>query len=214
MDLYVYGAGGMGRQVFDLVEKVNQTEKKWNIKGFIDDGKEGKVPEGYKIYGGIDYLNSLEEKIAVVLGIADTKIKRRVITELSKNDNIVFPNIIHPYTNISKNIKIGKGCIICFSCSVATNVEIKDFVFMNKASHIGHDTVVGKYTSIMPSVNISGKVRIGECVLFGVDSTILQEKVVGDNAVIGAGATVYKDVPKDITVLVGTPGKYVKFPKK
>ena len=57
-DLYIIGAGGFGREVAWLVERINQVEATWNIKGFIDDNKsiQGHTEDGYPVLGGTDYL--------------------------------------------------------------------------------------------------------------------------------------------------------------
>ena len=36
-DLYIIGAGGFGREVAWLVERINDVAPIWNLKGFIDD---------------------------------------------------------------------------------------------------------------------------------------------------------------------------------
>ena len=60
------------------------------------------------------------------------------------------------------------------------------------------------------NVNISGNDRIGEGVMFGSGSTIIQGKNVGMAAIIGAGAVVTKDIPAGATV-VGIPAKVIKL---
>ena len=35
--LIIVGAGGMGRKVFVCLRRLNEINKKWDIKGFIDD---------------------------------------------------------------------------------------------------------------------------------------------------------------------------------
>lgn len=38
-DLYIIGAGGFGREVAWLAERINQSDPVWNLKGFIDDNE-------------------------------------------------------------------------------------------------------------------------------------------------------------------------------
>ena len=37
--LYIIGAGGFGREVAWLVERVNKVKPTWDLKGFIDDNE-------------------------------------------------------------------------------------------------------------------------------------------------------------------------------
>ena len=51
--------------------------------------------------------------------------------------------------------------------------------------------------------------KISELCYVGANSTILPEKEIGKNAIIGAGAVVTKDVKKCATVIgITTKGKY------
>ncbi|MFW6248700.1 MAG: acetyltransferase [Bacteroidota bacterium] len=208
--IFIYGAGGMGRVVFELLTIINETEHKWNISGYIDDGKKGRTEEGDKILGGIKYLEELKEEIDVVLAIADSKIKRKIAEILQQYENISFPRIIHPYANISKNSLIKKGCIVTYGSTVATKVVLEDFVFVNTASSIGHDSIIGKYTTIMPAVNISGNCKIGQEVLLGTKATVIPGKKIGNRATIGVGSVVFRNISNDVTVL-GNPAKVFKF---
>lgn len=209
-DLYVYGAGGMGREIFELVNLINEKQQSWNIRGYIDDAKKGLTEEGDMIFGDIKYLESLSGEVAIVIGIADTKIKRRIVEKLKDNHHISFPAIIHPYANLSKKCTIKRGCIVTYSCTVATNATLHDFVFMNIGSKVGHDTIVEKYTTLMPAVNISGCCQIGEGVLFGTNATVIPGQKIGDHSIVGAGSVIFRKVPSDVTVL-GNPGKVFKY---
>lgn len=208
--LFVYGAGGMGREIFELVDKINVKEQKWEICGFIDDGKSGYTIEGDKIVGGYDFFEKLNEDVDVVIGIADTKIKKKIIQKLQNNSYVSFPTIIHPEANISKNCIIKKGCIVTYGCTVATNAVLDEFVFINFNSTVGHDTKIGKYTTIMPSVNVSGCCNVSEGVIFGTKATLIPGKTIGDYTTVGAGAIVFNDIQENVTVL-GNPGKIIKY---
>ena len=50
-DLYIIGAGGFGKEVAWLAERINEVEEIWNIKGFIDDDASlwGKTVDDYPV---------------------------------------------------------------------------------------------------------------------------------------------------------------------
>ena len=60
------------------------------------------------------------------------------------------------------------------------------------------------------SVNVSGNTLLGECVEMGTGSQIIQGQSVGDGTIVGAGAVVVKELPKECTA-VGIPAKPIKF---
>lgn len=57
-------------------------------------------------------------------------------------------------------------------------------------------------------VNSSGKVKIGDNIVFGRNVTILKSVEIGDNCIIGAGAIVSKSIPSN-SVAVGSPAKVI-----
>jgi len=71
--------------------------------------------------------------------------------------------------------------------------------------------MMGDFTTLAPGVHISGCVHLGKRVYVGTGAVIIngtQEEpiVIGDDAVIGAGACVIKSVPTGQTV-VGVPAR-------
>ena len=52
-DLVIYGAGGLGREVAEIVRRINERHRFWNLLGFLDDGAEaGTFSGGLPILGG------------------------------------------------------------------------------------------------------------------------------------------------------------------
>jgi UDP-3-O-[3-hydroxymyristoyl] glucosamine N-acyltransferase len=47
---------------------------------------------------------------------------------------------------------------------------------------------IGDFVTVYPNATISGSVLIGRCVDIGTGVNIIQNKSVGDNSIIGAGA--------------------------
>jgi len=76
---------------------------------------------------------------------------------------------------------------------------------------IGHDVVIGDYATLAPGVHISGWVRLERASYLGTGATIIngleaQPLVIGEGAVVGAGACVTKSVLPGTTV-VGVPAR-------
>lgn len=57
-------------------------------------------------------------------------------------------------------------------------------------------------------VNCSGKVKIGNNIVFGRNVTILKGVTIGDNCIIGAGSIITHSIP-DNSVAVGAPAKVI-----
>ncbi len=212
-DIAIYGAGGFGREVACLLNRINaEVEPTWNLIGFFDDGVEaGKRNEYGTVLGNIDTLNAWETPLSVVFAIGAPRVVAMLYRKVN-NDNIEFPNIISPDTLFldKGNMRMGKGNIICSRCLISCNTTIGDFNTFNGYITFGHDSVIGDFNSVMPAVKISGGVVIGNCNFLGVNSVILQYKSIADDVTIGASSVVLRSI-KDPGTYVGNPAKRIKF---
>jgi len=210
-DIVIIGAGGFGREVKWLIERINQNTKIWNLIGFIDDGLDINTNiNGTPVIGNVDYLIDYHENIAVVCAIGSSNTRKKVIEQLKANKNIEFPNLIDPSVIMSNTVNLGNGIIICVGNILTVNIELGDFVIINLDCTIGHDAKLKSYVTLYPSVNVSGNVSIGELTEVGTGTQIIQGKNILNGTIIGAGAVVTKDIPSKCTA-VGSPAKPIKF---
>ena len=210
-DIIIVGAGGLGKDVQWLLERINEIEETWNILGYVDDGIEaGSLVDDLPILGTVDYLLQYEETLAVVIAVASAKVRRRIIEKLEQNDKLVFPNVIDPSAVLSKRIKMGKGIIILAGNILSVDIQLGDFCIFNADCTIGHDVVMESYVTVYPSANVSGCVKICHETEIGTGCHIIQGIKIGSNTIVGAGAVVIRELPSCCTA-VGNPAKPIKF---
>lgn len=128
-------------------------------------------------------------------------------------------------------IKIGKNaCIVSpFYCDYGTNIEIGDNFYANTNLVIldGAKVTIGNNVFIAPSVGIytaghpldvesrnagleyAYPISIGNNVWIGAQVSILPGVTIGDNAVIGAGSVVTKNIPANV-LAVGNPCRVLR----
>jgi acetyltransferase-like isoleucine patch superfamily enzyme len=117
------------------------------------------------------------------------------------------------FVEIQKNASIGKHCKISSHTFICEGVHIEDNVF------IGHNVtfINDKYPR---ATNLDGSIQnetdwsvvetwIKKGASIGSSSTILCGVTVGENAIVGAGSVVTKDVAPN-TIVAGVPAKPLK----
>lgn len=213
-DIYIIGAGGFGREVAWLIERINEIDRKWNVQGYIDDDKEkwNKKEGDLPVLGGCEYLieksMSTRKKCYAVCAVGSSRIRKTIIEKL-KNSNVFFATLIDPSVIVSRDVKLGEGTIICAGTIITVNVSIGNHVIINLDSTLGHDDFVADYVTIFPSVNVSGMVSLGECVELGTGVQVIQGKKIVENVIVGAGSVVIRDIDYAGTY-VGIPTKKIK----
>lgn len=211
-DLIIFGAGGLGREVAWLVERINKKEKTWNLVGFIDDDEtiQNTVVNGYKVLGKTESITEYPDAY-YVCAVGAAKVRERIIHNLENIDpDIKFATLIDPSVEMSDLVDIGKGSIICAHTILTVNITVGKHVIVNPNCTVGHDAVISDFATLYPSVNISGTTKIGYCSEMGTGMQIIQGKTIGDYTIVGAGSVVVRDLPSRCTA-VGTPAKPIKF---
>lgn len=208
-DIVIVGAGGFGREVAFLIEKINEENLKWNILGFIDDNEDiqGELINNYPVIGKLEYLK--DKSTNVVIAIANTKIRRNIVEELS-NTNNKYPNLIHPNTEISSSVSMTQGTIITAGTILTVSIKIGNFVIIDRGCNIGHDVIFNDFVTILPSTTVSGNVTINAETLIGTGTIIIQGLDIGTGSIVGAGSVVIKDIPDNCTA-VGVPASPIKY---
>lgn len=208
--LLIIGAGGLGREVAQYIQDINQTHETFELLGFIDTDKrkKGVIYGRNLVLGGMEVCEKLQKEYGEIYGfcaIANPTIKRRIIKEMEAYQ-VFSTNIIHPTAYLTPATTLGAGVLIAPNTVLTVDVQIGNHVHINPQCGVGHDTSVGDYSTLYWSVNLSGNVQIGTGVEIGSKAFVKQGLTVGNDAVIGAGAVVVKNISSRTTA-VGVPAK-------
>lgn len=120
---------------------------------------------------------------------------------------------IGAFVEIQKGVKVGKNCKISSHSFICEGVTLEDGVFIGHGVMFTNDrfpraTVAGGGLQTEADWTcIPTLVKRGASI--GSNATLLCGITVGENAIIGAGSVVTKDVPPD-TIVAGNPARVKK----
>ena len=213
MDIGIYGAGGFGKEVACLIDRINGHGGDWHLVGFFDDTKpKGMSVSRYgKVLGGMELIEQCDKPLAVAIAINDNKVVRR-IRESINNPNISFPNLIDPSLFLvdEKTVKMGEGNIIQNDCMISCDVVLGNFNLINDHVVVGHDNIIGDFNGLMPAAHLSGGITIGDNNLLGVASVVLQGMTIGNGVTLGANSVLMTQ-PKDDSTYLGVAAMKFDF---
>ncbi len=199
------GASGHGREVAHTY-LLNHHAK--DFLGFLDDGRSGSTPEGWPIIGKVSDWTRWKD-CEFIVGINDPRIRRNVVKSMEVLGTPNWGCVIHPNVPLHTSVKIGGGVMILGGVEMTVNITIGDFVSINRLVALGHDCVIGDYTSIAPLASISGNVTLCQGVDIGTSAAIRQRLSLGHGCGIGMGSIVVNDVPAN-TLVIGNPAKQIR----
>src|SRR6266566_1434988 len=209
MRVAVYGSGGHGKVVADILAAASEHE----VIGFLDD--DPKKAEG--AVGGLPVhllQSNLRERArqlkfeAVALGIGDNRVRASIV-ERCRAGGVAIVQAIHPRATIAPTAELGSGVVIMAGAVVNPFARIDEGACINTSATVDHDCVIHRYVHIWPGAHIAGTVEIGEFSYVGMGASVLQNLRIGKLVVVGAGAVVLEDLEDGVTA-VGVPARQIK----
>ena len=207
--LVLYGSGGCARS---MLPTARETYDKSEII-IVDDNKcKNYINDiNVKTFNEILELNKINN-LKFVISISDTLIRKEIANKIFKN-NLKISSLISSKSIFMDFVEIAEGSLISPFVTIGSNVKIGKFFHANLYSYVEHDCEIGDFVTFAPGVKCNGNVNIQDNVYVGCGAIILQGNkkkkiIIGEGAVIGAGAVVTKDVKPNSTV-VGVPAKEI-----
>ncbi|MDR0506973.1 MAG: acetyltransferase [Dysgonamonadaceae bacterium] len=206
-NLIIIGAGGMGREVYNLAVQCDGYKNDYIIKGFLDDNihsLDGLGDYYPPVLSSVENY-TIEKNDFFVCSIGNVLIKKKC-TEIIKNKGGNFISLVHPTALINPTAKIGSGCLVFPYAQIGSLATVGNFALIQSFSGIGHDVSIGDYARIDIYVLCIGGVKIGNCVTIHTGAILNHRTVVEDYATIGATSFVIRRVKEGVTVF-GNPAR-------
>ncbi|MCI0520077.1 MAG: NeuD/PglB/VioB family sugar acetyltransferase, partial [Chloroflexi bacterium] len=203
--LVIYGGGGHGKALIDLIRSLGS----YRIAGVLDDG----IPAGKRILdvpvlGGADVLKKLARQgvrlaVNAVGGIGNVAI-RIILFERLAHAGFTCPALIHPAAWVEPSATVAPGAQLFAHAYLGSSARLGYGAIVNTGAIVSHDCIIEEYANVSPGAMLAGGVHLGRGALVGMGVTINLEVKIGAGARIGNGATVKADVPENAVVRAGS----------
>lgn len=211
MNLFIYGSGGIGCELCDIVDKINIDGKRWRKVSFVDDVRTERVWYNREVFRFGEMLAETEN-CECVIALGEPAFRRSLYERLLEHE-ISLATIIDPTAVVSRTAKIGKGCIIGPHSFVSSNTRLDDNSMLEIQTVVGHDIYVGRHAVVSSCSVLGGNSHVGHESFVGLNCTIKEGARIGDQCIIGMGSSVFSDIG-DGYIALGNPARPVRINEK
>ncbi len=207
MNIAIYGSGGAGKEVFDLLEETPEERKKWEEILYIDDTVESGEYWGCRRYTFEDFKKVMTpDRVRIVIAVGEPKARQDLYERVTEAGYSLTPPLLHRLAFVSGTAVLGEGVVLQDGVRVSPETVLGANTFVNHRSMIGHNCNIGKHCQISANVMIAGCVDIGDTVFAGVSSCIRDHTKVGEHSILSMGSVVLKDV-RPYKIVLGNPAR-------
>ena len=151
--------------------------------------------------------------------------KNQIISNVKLGKNVMIYNFVNIYgCEIGDNTKVGSFVEIRDRVKIGKNCKIQAFALLPQGVILEDEVFIGPHACFVndkvPRATTGGKLKeigkdwkplttiVKKGASIGANATILGGITIGENSIVGAGAVVIKDVPKNC-IVVGNPAKVI-----
>lgn len=208
--MLIIGAKGFAKEVLEIFKQNNQLD---NL-AFYDDVNPEIGDFLYEQFPILKNENQVKSHFAInnefTIGIGNPVLRKKLYDKFVSLGG-KFVSAISPQAILgSFNVEIGIGSNVLSNATFSNSAKIGIGTIVYYNTTITHDCIVEDFVELSPNVTLLGNVTIGSYTQIGAGAVILPKLTIGKNVIIGAGTIVTKDIP-DNAVVVGTPGKIIKY---
>lgn len=195
-EIFVYGTGGHGKVVADIVRSCGYT-----LAGWIDDNPAAAVHTW-------ETFRLAHPSGAIALGIGNNTLREQILDKVSKA-GYALPPLIHPSAVVSPSASVAEGSVVMPLVVINAEARIGKGCIINSGAIVEHECVLEPYVHISPNAALAGNVRVKHHTHIGIGAHCIQNLTVGAHSIIAAGSALIDDIP-DYSLAAGVPAKVKK----
>lgn len=211
MVLGVYGAGGLGREVYELALDIQDGTgtSKWEqivfIADYADKGDICGVPViTFEVFQ--EQFSKENSEIVIAVGEPQARAKLRNKVE---SYGYSLATLVHPSARVSRWAKLGKGCVVTYGCYISFSGQLGDNALLQPSCGVGHDVIIEEDCVVSACVRIAGKTTVGKRTYIGMQTVIRENVAIGKDVIIGMGSSVHRDIEAGMVAL-GNPARPIQ----
>ena len=210
---------------YEIAKFIKESKKSTPVKVYINGNLDGVDLENIEVYGSNNFyvLYREKKKISDVILNNKDRIKNFRVENDRRNSAIPMLDLlaidarIEPGAIIRDKVIIGKNAVIMMGAVINIGAEIGEGSMVDMNAVIGARGKIGKRVHLGAGAVVAGVLEppskspceIGDDVMIGANSVILEGVKIGNGSVVAAGSVVVDDVPAGV-VVAGSPAKIVK----
>lgn len=203
--LVIFGAGGLGKSIIDLV----RLDERLDALCVVDDDPEvGAAVLNVQVAGTRAVLPLLRERgadLAANAVGAIGKISTRVaIFELLNEHGFTMPPLVDASAYVAPSARLAEGAQVFANAAVCADADVAADAIVNTGAVVSHDCAIGGHTHIAPGAMLAGHVAVGARTLVGMGVTTAVGVTIGADVIVGNGVVVSADVPDGTIVAAGS----------
>ncbi|TWT43684.1 putative acetyltransferase EpsM [Phycisphaerae bacterium RAS1] len=193
IDLVIFGAGGLGQMVFDILHAARGI----HVVGFLDSDRSlhGSTVGAVRVIGGLESIDTLRRRgvshAVVAIGDNPTRVE---IADAIRARRLELASAVHPAASISIHAEIGAHVIIGPRATLCVHARVAEHAVIGAGCIVEHEGSVGRGSFLHPAVRLAGAVTVEAYVTLGIGCTVIPGRRIAAGARVEPGSIVIRDV--------------------
>jgi sugar O-acyltransferase (sialic acid O-acetyltransferase NeuD family) len=210
--LLIYGAGGLGRQVAEIVRQQGH----YGVAAWLDGNPDlhGQVIEAAPVLGDHTRADAvLRSGISHAVVAVGCNATRAALAERLAEAGFTLATIIHPSAAIATSATIEPHVVIGARAMICVHASIGAHAIIATGAIVEHDNRIGRAAFLEPAVRLAGTVTVEVGARVGIGACVIPGRTIGARAEVAPGAIVTRDVRPE-TRVHGQPARAVGVVRK